>query len=221
MGTVGANHPGQPGAGAAHRLGWLGPPQGSDPQHPQVLLLAEALDKFKPGLGDVAIVLAFTGLRWEEAVAVPATNVDLESQSMLIDRTASESGGRRDVRDEMKTRAAERVVMIPDIAMPAVRRLLDRGEAGRERSDGRLYSRLINGDRGGYLGYATWRKYLQLAHGFTAAHKDGAVTYTAHELRHVVFALFPCRDSRHRRRADLRPALLDYLLLAAACRGTT
>jgi integrase len=26
---------------------------------------------------------------------------------------------------------------------------------------------------------------LALAHDFTAAHKDGAVTYTAHELRHV------------------------------------
>jgi integrase len=159
------------------------------PSIPQVLRLAEARVKFMPGLGDVALVLAFTGLRWEEAVAVPAANVDLESQSMLIDRTASESGGRRDVRQDMKTRAAERVAMIPDIAMPAVRRLLERGVAGRERSEGRLYSRLINGDRGGYLGYATWRKYLRFAHGFTAAHKDGPVTYTAHELRHVCASL--------------------------------
>ena len=159
------------------------------PSIPQVLRLAEALDKFKPGLGDVAMVLAFTGLRWEEAVAVPATNIGLEDQSMLIDRTASESGGRRDVREEMKTRAAEQVAMIPDIAVPAVRRLLERGQAGRDRSGGKLYSRLINGDRGGYLGYATWRKYLRLAHGYTAAHKDGPVTYTAHELRHVCASL--------------------------------
>jgi hypothetical protein len=42
------------------------------------------------------------------------------------------------MREDVKTRAAERTVMIPDIAMPAVRRL-------------------INGDRGD-LGYATWRK---------------------------------------------------------------
>ena len=159
------------------------------PSIPQVLRLAEALDRFKPGLGDVAMVLAFTGLRWEEAVAVLAGNVDLDGQCMTIDRTASESGGRRDVREDMKTRAAVRVVMIPDIAMPAVRRLLARGAEGRERSQGRLYSRLINGDRGGFLGYATWRKYLALAHGFTAAHKDGAVTYTAHELRHVCASL--------------------------------
>jgi integrase len=159
------------------------------PSIPQVIRLAEALDHFKHCLGDVAMVLAFTGLRWEEAVAVPAENVDLDGQCMTIDRTASESGGRRDLREDMKTRAAIRVVMIPDIAMPSVRRLLEHGAIGREQSGGRRYSRLINGDRGGYLGYATWRKYLALAHGFTAAHKDGPITYTAHELRHVCASL--------------------------------
>jgi integrase len=159
------------------------------PSIPQVLRLAAALDQFKPGLGDVAVVLAFTGLRWEEAVAVPIGNVNLDGQCTTIDRTASESGGRRDVREDMKTRAAERTVMIPDIAMPAMRRLGDRGAPGREQSDGRLYGRLINGDRGGYLGYATWRKYLKFAQGYTAAHPDGIVSYTAHELRHVCASL--------------------------------
>jgi hypothetical protein len=99
--------------------------------------------------------------------------------------SASESGGRRDIRDDLKTRAAERTVTIPDIAMPAVRRLADRGAPGRERSNGTAYGRLINGDRGGYLGYAMWRRYLKLAHGYTAAHPNGIVSYTAHELRHV------------------------------------
>jgi integrase len=159
------------------------------PSIPQVLRLAAALDHFKPGLGDVAMVLAFTGLRWEEAVAVPIGNVSLVGQCMTVDQTASESGGRRDVREDMKTRAAVRTVMIPDIAMPAVRRLADRGAPGRERSHGSLYDRLINGDRGGYLGYATWRKYLKLAQGYTAAHPDGIVGYTAHELRHVCASL--------------------------------
>ena len=159
------------------------------PSIPQVFRLAQALDLFKAGLGDVAMVLAFTGLRWEEAVAVPIGNVSLDGQCMRIDRTASESGGRRDVREDLKTRAAERTVMIPDIAMPALRRLADRGTPGRERSDGRLYSRLINGDRGGYLGYAMWRRYLKLAQGYTAAHPDGIVSYTAHELRHVCASL--------------------------------
>lgn len=159
------------------------------PSIPQVLRLARALDYFKPGLGDVAMVLAFTGLRWEEAVAVLIGSVNLEGQYMTIDRTASESGGRRDVREDMKTSAAVRTVMIPDIAMLAVRQLVERGAPGRERSEGRLYGRLINGDRGGFLGYATWRKYLKLAQGFTAAGEDGIVDYTAHELRHVCASL--------------------------------
>jgi integrase len=159
------------------------------PSIPQVLRLAEALDHFKPGLGDVAMVLAFTGLRWEEAVAVPIENVDLDGQWITVNRTASESGGRRDIRDDMKTRAAERVAAIPDIAMPAVHRLVERGAKGRARSDGRLYARLINGDRGGYVSYAVWRRYLKLAQGYTAAHQDGIVKYTAHELRHVCASL--------------------------------
>jgi len=45
------------------------------------------------------------------------------------------------------------------------------------------------GDRGGYLGYAMWRRYLKLAQGYTAAHPDGIVRYTAHELRHVCASL--------------------------------
>jgi len=89
------------------------------------------------------MVLAFTGLRWEEAVAVPIGNVSLDSQSMIIERTASESGGRRDVREDMKTRAAIRTVMIPDIAMPAVRRLAEGSAAGRQRTNGELFGRLI------------------------------------------------------------------------------
>jgi len=64
-----------------------------------------------------------------------------------------------------------------------------RPRAERERSGGQLYDRLINGDRGGYLGYATWRKYPKLAHGYSAAHPDGVVSYTAHELRHVCASL--------------------------------
>ena len=74
---------------------------------------------------------------------------------------------------------------IPDIAMPAVRGLGGRHAEGRELSEGMLYSRLINGERGGYLGYSMWRRCLTLAHGYTASHQDGPVKYTAHELRHV------------------------------------
>lgn len=73
--------------------------------------------------------------------------------------------------------------------MPAVRRLVDSGEKGREISTGKLHTRLVNGERGGYLGYAMWRRYPKLAHGCTAAHPDSIVKYTAHELRHVCASL--------------------------------
>jgi integrase len=87
------------------RTGWGSPVRRRIiiPSIPQVLRLAAALDHFKPGLGDVAMILAFTGLRWEAAAAVPVSNVNLQAQWMIIDRTASESGGRRDIREDMKT----------------------------------------------------------------------------------------------------------------------
>jgi hypothetical protein len=39
-----------------------------------------------------------------------------------------------------------------------VRRLVDSGAKGREISTGKLYIRLINGERGGCLGYAMRRR---------------------------------------------------------------
>ena len=101
------------------RTGWAGrsPPGVIIPSIPKVLRLAHALDVFNTGLGDVAVVLAFTGLRWEEVVA-SIGNVSL---------TGSRCGstGRPASRREpgtwyLKTRAAERTVMIRHIAMPAL-----------------------------------------------------------------------------------------------------
>lgn len=66
---------------------------------------------------------------------------------------------------------------------------MDNGAKGREISTGRLFTKLVNGERGGYLGHAMWRRYLKLAHGYTAAHPGGIVKYTAHELRHVCASL--------------------------------
>ena len=56
-----------------------------------------------------------------------------------------------------------------------VRRLVDSGTKGREISTVKVYTRPINGERGGYLGYAMWRRYLKLAHGYATAHRDGIV----------------------------------------------
>ena len=86
---------------------------------------------------------------------------------------------------------------------------MERHAAGREWSEGRLYSRLINGERGGYLGYAMWRRYLTLSHGYTASHKDGPVNHTAHELRHVRASL---PVSPRARPTDLKHQPLHSLL---------
>lgn len=69
-------------------------------------------------------------------MAVVADEVDLDTQQIPIKRTASDSGGRRDPREGAKTSAGVRIVVFPDIAMPSVRRLLQRGAQGRELSKG-------------------------------------------------------------------------------------
>ena len=61
--------------------------------------------------------------------------------------------------------------------MPAVKRLVGSGAQGREISTGKLFTRLVSGERGGYLGYAMRRRYLKLAHGYAAAHPDGIVKH--------------------------------------------
>jgi integrase len=112
-----------------------------------------------------------------------------------VEQTASESGGRRDERDGMKTRAAERTVVMPDIALPTVGRLVARGADGRDHTGRQAVRAADQRRRGGYLGYATWRKYLTLAHGYTASHPDGMIKYTAHELRHVCASLLIASDA--------------------------
>ncbi len=57
------------------------------------------------------------------------------------------------------------------------------------RQDPLLDVGLADSERGGYLGYSMWGRYLALAQGYTATHKDGMVKYTAHELRHVCASL--------------------------------
>jgi hypothetical protein len=52
-------------------------------------------------------------------------------------------------------RSADHKGSHPPAAPPAVKRLADRGAAGRDRSDDKLCGRLINRDRAGCLGYAT------------------------------------------------------------------
>lgn len=160
------------------------------PSLPTVERQAELFEAIRAGSGDIVRLLAYTGMRWEEAAAVQLHRVDVRHQRIVIAATASEGSGKRDVRDDTKTEAARRTIVIPDQAMPAVRRLVRRAEQERERVASLPPSRrrnlrprpvlLVTGVRGGYYSYATWRRVI-------AASRDRASdnVYTAHELRHV------------------------------------
>jgi integrase len=149
------------------------------PSLPLVERQAEVMEGCQAGLGDVVRLLAYTGMRWEEAVAVPLDLVNLVDQTIVVAWTASEGGGKREVRGGAKTSAGQRTIIIPDVAMPAVRRLVERAEEGQVRWPDR-YWRLVNGVRGGYYPYISWRRYLN-----EAREQMGQELYTPHELRHV------------------------------------
>jgi integrase len=160
------------------------------PSLPTVEAQADLFESIRSGTGDIVRLLAYTGMRWEEAAAVQLHRVDLRHQRIVVAATASEGSGRRDVRDDTKTEAAKRTIVIPDHAMPAVRRLVRRAEQERQRVASLSPSRrtklrprpvlLVTGVRGGYYSYATWRRVIANSRDLTT----GKV-YTAHELRHV------------------------------------
>lgn len=79
--------------------------------------------------------------------------------------------------------------MIPDIAMPAVRRLVARDAPGRERSDGGLYGRLISGERGRL---PRLRDVASVPEASPGVHRGSPRRHRqvhAHELRHVCASL--------------------------------
>lgn len=149
------------------------------PSLPLVERQAEVMESFQSGLGDVVRLIAYTGMRWEEAMAVPLDLVNVEEQTIVVAFTASEGGGKREVRGSTKTLAGQRTIIIPDVAMPAVKRLIERAELGQVRWPKR-FCRLVNGVRGGYYPYVSWRRYLN-----SAREETGLELYTPHELRHV------------------------------------
>lgn len=160
------------------------------PSLPMVERQAELFESIRAGSGDIVRLLAYTGMRWEEAAAVRLHRVDLRRQRIVVAATASEGSGKRDVRDDTKTEAAKRTIVIPDQAMPAVRRLARRAEQERKRIESLPPSRrrnlrprpvlLVTGVRGGYYSYATWRRVIA-----DSRERTPEKVYTAHELRHV------------------------------------
>jgi hypothetical protein len=65
------------------------------------------------------------------------------------------------------------------------------------------------------VGYAMWRRYLKLAQGYTAAHPDGIVSYTANELRHVCASLLIASGA-----SDVQVATKWGTARSAPCQGS-
>lgn len=147
------------------------------PSLPEAELLAKAMDArpHKP-LGDMVRLITYAGLRIEELTGARVDDVDFTRRTLWIERTVTESGGRRTVNDGTKTAAGIRGVIILDQAVEPIERLI-------------AYSQKVGSDllacgaRGGYLAYGWWRDNLQ------EARDSSGVNYTAHELRHVCASL--------------------------------
>src|SRR5262249_41917448 len=84
----------------------------------QVFDLAEAI-----GLRYQALILiaVFGGLRWGELAALRRCDVDLEAGTVRVFRQLAEQRGGGYVFGPPKSDAGKRVVVIPDVIMPAVR----------------------------------------------------------------------------------------------------
>lgn len=190
------------------------------PSVQDVLHLAAVLDEVSnTRSGDLAIVMGLVGLRWEELVAVPRDDdhIDFETRTIRIDRIASEAGGRRELRMLAgKSRAAVRQVVVPDVALAAVQRLLDRdaedysrlasppperpanlgiddyylSPAYQEWFTTAPWARMANGIYyGGFYSYATWRNHLRKARELMKERGEPVIGYSAHQLRHVAASL--------------------------------
>lgn len=184
--------------------------------------LASALDEVWPlprwardlagpageGRGDLLRLGSYTGMRWEEAAAVLATDVHRRRRVLTVQDTASESGGRREHRrrtsgqEAGKSRAAGRDLVIVDHAIPVIDRLdairrrgleLEPARNARRQARGvkrppnrpldERWTLLVCGEQGGFVGYSQWRKMLGLAQA-----KSG-VDLTMHETRHIAASI--------------------------------
>ncbi|MEV1286346.1 hypothetical protein [Micromonospora sp. NPDC049679] len=66
---------------------------------------------------------SYTGVRWEEIAALLSEPLKPDDLTIWVLRTATGSGGRREVCDETKTEAATFPIFITEQAMPVIRRL--------------------------------------------------------------------------------------------------
>ena len=154
------------------------------PSMKDVFRLAASIGQQSAGYGSIVELIAFTGLRWEEISALPVNNVSWDDMRVHVEWSASFSGGRRTLRHETKSKAANRYVPIPVQAEAPLRQLMATSERRRQQHpDFGDETLVVTNTLGAALHYNTWRIALD------KARQASGVTYTAHPLRHVAASL--------------------------------
>lgn len=126
--------------------------------------------------GDVVQILAYTGLRWSELVALRVMDVDLNRGRIHVWRSAPEVEGVI-VIGRVKTKASKRTVPIPARAAAALK----------ARIDGRpLDAPAVASPEGAMLRANNWRRHT---HWNRALEKLGLAPLTIHDLRHTYASL--------------------------------
>jgi len=149
------------------------------PTQKEIIALGRALEKSWPGHGPIVYALAYSGLRFEEIAALRWEDLDLDKAIIKVRRTATESGGRRFLSDDLKSRSSRRNVILLKAARGSFGKLNLTRLENQKRYPDKDWDRLLNGARGGYISYKTWQRHL------LKARNETGIDITAHDLRHT------------------------------------
>ena len=149
------------------------------PSEQEMLMLALALEDCWRGHGFIVQALSWTGLRFAELAALEWEDIDLNLQVIKVRRASTESGGRRSSSTSLKSKSSRRDIVLLEMAEEVFKDLNERRLENQKKYPQYNWDRLLNGSRGGYISYKTWRRHLQ------EARKISGIDLTAHDLRHI------------------------------------
>jgi integrase len=129
-------------------------------------------------------ILAFTGLRRSEALALTWDDIDLEKKTLEVNKTLAVGAGGRIIVNAPKTQASQRVMVLTDSLCDLL------AEYKTTRRSNKLFSTLT-GDK--YLNLNSPRQWLQKVYEMTP---DGFKHITLHGFRHTFASLLYEQDRR-------------------------
>src|SRR5262245_50167952 len=148
---------------------------------PQIRRLLDAADRDESYLGPLVVLLAMSGARLGECLALRWLDLDLRAGRMTIERTLSDGDGKTVVFEEPKTRAGRRTVELPQRCVNAL--LRHRARLGAAPMPGLLVfpaARSGGPMRRGRRLYMAWHNMLKGA---------GLPRRNIHSLRHLCASL--------------------------------